>query len=378
MKILHTSADWKWTGPAEPVLHAVTGLRARGCQADLACPGAPPGQSTGLQERARERGVEPVHRLVARRGYLPLRDRAEVGRLREVLRLGRYDLVHAHHTRDHLLSLLAARPLGLPVVASWHRGEPIPGRLWNRLLLGPGRNAGLVTLSERVASKARASLGWPVERVGVVPGAVDSERYCPRPPAESIRAELGLRPGERVLGVVARLQRHRRFDLLLEAFARARGGAAGLRLVVVGRGTRARQVLEEPVRRLGLDGAVVRAGYRRDDLPELLSLFDALVFLVPGSDGSYRAVLEAMASGIPTIASRRGVLPETLVDGETGRLVDENPAQLAEAFLDVWRHPELWRRRGEAARRRALAEHSLARQSERLLRFYKALLGSAS
>ena len=180
-----------------------------------------------------------------------------------------------------------------------------------------------------------------------------------------------------MVGVVARLQPQRRFDLLLEAFRRALEVAPELRLVVVGRGTRAPQVLEAPVAELGLGHAVLRAGYRRGDFRDVLALFDALVFLVPGSDGSCRAVLEAMSQGIPVIASRRELLPEIVVDGSTGRLVDERPEALAEALVSLCREPEVWAARGKAARERALERFPIERHAERLERFYAGLLGSS-
>ncbi len=373
MKILHTTGDWKWTGPAEPMLHAVVGLRALGCAADFACAEPPPGQADGLARRARERGLEPVHAFAARRGFVPVRDRAEVRSLRRVLERGGYDLVHAHHARDHLLARLAARPLGVPVVVSWHRGEPIPKRAWNRALYGPRGADALLVLSERIAARACDELGQPRARVAVAPGVVDAAAFAPRPRDAAVRASLGLGPQERVIGVVARLQPHRRFELLLEAFRRARERAPALRLVVVGRGTRAREVLDAPVERLGLGAAVVRAGYRRDDYRDVLAQLDALVFLVPGSDGSCRAVLEAMALGIPTIASRRGVLPELVQEGETGRVVEEDAAALAERFVEVWRDPAAWQALGKAARQRALERHSLEANAERHLTLYRAL-----
>jgi glycosyltransferase involved in cell wall biosynthesis len=254
----------------------------------------------------------------------------------------------------------------------------VPARIWDRWLFGPRGCSGLVALSERIAEAARAELGGDAGRVAAVPGVVDEETYRPRPADPRIVAELGLEAGQRVIGVVARLQPHRRFDLLLEAFRRAVASAPGLRLVVVGRGTRAREVLEQPLERLGLCDSVIRAGYRGNDYRDVLALFAALVFLVPGSDGSCRAVLEAMSMGIPTVASRRGLLPETVVDGETGRLVDEDEGALAEALLEVWRDPAGWETRGKAARRRVLQRHTRARQARRLLDFYEELCSWSS
>jgi glycosyltransferase involved in cell wall biosynthesis len=378
MKVLHVTADWKWTGPAEPMLHAVAALRARGVQAELACPEAPPGLAPALAARARERGIAPVLPLERARGIRPWRDRGEIARLRALLADGGYRVVHAHHTRDHWLARRAAGGLGVRVVVSWHGGDPIPRLPWNRLRFGRAGADGVAVLSEGLAEATRRWLGLDASRVAVVPGAVDAARFAPRPRSAALAASLGLEPGARVIGLVARLQRHRRVELLLDALVRARRDAPGLRLLVVGRGTHAREVLEEPVRRLGLDGVVVRAGYRGHDYPDALALCDALVFLVPGSDGSCRALLEAMAMEIPAIATRRGILPETVADGECGRLVDEDAGALAAQLASVWKDPELWRARGRAARCRVLERHTPELAAERLERLYASVLASSS
>ncbi len=376
MKVLHVTADWKWTGPAEPMLNLTLGLRSRGHGVEIACPPAPEGYSGSLADHCRARGLHPLLLFERRQGYWPLRDRSEVRRLRETLGDGDYDVVHVHHTRDHLIAWRATRGLRTALVLSWHSGEPLPRAPWHRFRLSPRMADGFVALSPGIAASARA-IGWTDERLDVVAGAVDAERFRPRARSEPLAKELELDPRHRVLGVVARLQPHRRFDLLLEAFSRAHRELPELRLLVIGRGTRARQVLVEPIRTLGLEGVVVRAGYRRDDYLEVLSLLDALVFLVPGSDGYCRADLETMAMEIPTLASRRGILPETVVDGVTGRLVDEEVSALAGAMLEVGRDPEGWKRRGAAARLRVASHHSPEAQSDRLERLYFEVAGSS-
>lgn len=378
MKILHVTSDWKWTGPAEPMLHAVTGLRERGHACDLACPAEPSGTGPGLLERARERGVEPVEQLSVAQGYRPWRDRDQVLRLRAAIEKGGYDVVHAHHTRDLLLCRAALRGSRARRVVSWHRGEPIPSVLWNRWLWGPGALDGLTVLSPRLRAAAHETLGWPSERVLELPGVVDAKRFAPREANDAVARELGLAREHCVVGIVARLQPHRRFELLLDAVDRARHELPQLRLLVVGRGTRAREVLDEPVAARGLGDVVIRAGYRRDDYLDVLARMRALVFLVPGSDGSCRAVLEAMAMQIPIIATRRGILPDLIENGVTGRLVDETPEALAEAFRELQQDPATWSERGKAARGRILSLHRVEQHAERLDRFYARLLGAES
>ncbi|NRA01871.1 MAG: glycosyltransferase family 4 protein [Myxococcales bacterium] len=381
MKLLHLTADWKWTGPAEPMLHAVTGLRTRGHKVDLVCPDGPPGEEGTLLERALERGVTPPLLLERARGVRLFRDLAEVRRLRELIHATGYEVVHVHHARDHLL---ARRALGFrgrraaALVASWHHGDPLPLNPANRWLFGPRSSDALCVLGASIGERAREALGFAENRVAVLPGVVDLERFRPHVPDPALRRAFGLESGQRVVGVVARLQPHRRFDLLLEAFRRALRDAPELRLIVIGRGTRARQVLHAPVARLGLGDAVISAGYREADFPAVLGLFDALVFLVPGSDGSCRAVLEAMATGVPVIASRRGLLPEIVADGSTGVLCDEEAGALAKLMVDVVQHPVDWAVRGKAARERARARYALPLHAARLERFYASLGSSTS
>ena len=375
MRILQLTSDWKWTGPAEPMIHAVVGLRARGHEVDAAFPATAPGYGDALAERAHERGVVPVYQPARGQGYWPLRDGGEVRRLRAFLREREYDVVHAVHARAQLLTrfALGGRRARTKLVTTWTHGEPIPARPWNRWLYGPSGCDGVAVLSERLAERTRAWLGPTRQCVGVVPGVVDAARFAPRPRRAELAESLGLKPDQRVIGLVARLQPHRRVELILEALRRAQSEAPGLRLLVIGRGTRAAEVLEEPVRRLGLEQAVIRGGYLRGDAYlEALALMDALVYLIPGSDGSCRAALELMAMGVPVVASRRGVLPE-LVAGGAGIACDENVDALAAAFASVANDPTAWRARGEAARERARSEFSIARGAEASEALYRAV-----
>jgi len=368
MKILQFTSDWKWTGPAEPMLHAVIGLRARGHEVDAAFPPTPPGHADGLSGRARERGVAAAYEPAAGQGYLPLRDGGEVRRLRAFLQERRYDVVHVAHARAHLLARLAlgGPPRRTKLVVAWTHGEPIPQRPWNRWLYGPGGCDAVAVLSERLADDAREYAG---QLAGVVSGVVDTGRFTPRARRTELREALGLKPEQRAIGLVARLQPHRRVELVLESLARAVREVPELRLVVVGRGTRAKQVLDDPARELGVDHAVIRAGYRRGaEYLDVLAQLDALVYLVPGSDGSCRAALEAMAMGIPAIASRRGALPDLL--GETALFCDEDPAALAAAFRSVAADAAGWRRRSDLARQHALARFGVDRHAERCEALY--------
>jgi glycosyltransferase involved in cell wall biosynthesis len=116
----------------------------------------------------------------------------------------------------------------------------------------------------------------------------------------------------------------------------------------------------------------VFAGYRTDDYVEVVRSFDVFTFLVPGSDGGCRALLEAFACGVPAVTSRRGALPEIGVDGETGFAVDEDATALAVAWETLIGDDGGRAAMGRAARARAEREFSPERLVERVDALYRA------
>ena len=117
--------------------------------------------------------------------------------------------------------------------------------------------------------------------------------------------------------------------------------------------------------------------FEGDAYPALLRSLDASVFLVPGSDGSARAVREALACGLPVLVTARGPLPELVRDGESGRVLDETAESFADALVALWRDPEQRRRLGETARRDACRRFDPDRQAERVAKAYGSVLAEA-
>jgi glycosyltransferase involved in cell wall biosynthesis len=379
LRILQLTSDWKWTGPAEPMLELAAGLEERGHSVAVACPEPPEPGARGVASEARARGREPALLLAASRGRGDwwLRGGGEARRLRALLESGRFDVVHAWHTRDHALALRAAgaRPGArrVALVRSWRKGEPFPAAPWSRWLFGPGSD-GVLCVAPGVADRCRAQRAGRPTRGWF--GAVDLERFAPRPPDPALRRALGLRDEHRVVGIVARVQPHRRFELLLAAAAQLFARDPRARLLVIGRGTRRAELAEQPARRLGIADRVIFAGYRREDYGEVLRCCDVFTFLVPGSDGTCRALLEAAACGIPAVTTRRGALPEIVADGETGLLADETPEALAGAFAALLADPDRRRSLGGAARKRAESHFTRARLAGEVEVLYREALAA--
>jgi glycosyltransferase involved in cell wall biosynthesis len=126
---------------------------------------------------------------------------------------------------------------------------------------------------------------------------------------------------------------------------------------------------------LGLSGEIIFSGYRDHDLPQVLAAMDCFALMGAGSDESCRAALEAMAAGKPVVARRVGALPETVVDGQTGVLLEaDQPEAVAQALLEILADPERQQRMGKEGRRRAEAEFNPERRLQQVEQTYLTVL----
>ncbi|HXH06221.1 MAG TPA: glycosyltransferase [Vicinamibacterales bacterium] len=209
----------------------------------------------------------------------------------------------------------------------------------------------LTTNSRRGREFWAARLGIPGERIAVVYNGVDTRAFrCPlRAATDVVR-----------LGVLARLHRANGHETLLSALARLAARRAGWRCVIAGDGPEERRLRERAARDARLASCVEFAGHAAD-APRFLAGLDLYVHpcLVSGMPN---AVLEAMATGLPVVATAVGGTPEAVVDGETGLLVPpRDPAALASALERLIADETLRRRMGAAGRARVEAHFSVER-----------------
>jgi glycosyltransferase involved in cell wall biosynthesis len=353
LRVLHLAANRWWTGSADPIIRLVEGLRARGHQVFL---GVTPGDR--FEAKAREAGLPLVEALHLRARVAPLALARDVLKLRALVRSEGIDIVHAHHSHDHWLSLLV-RPRRLDgeraaLVRTFHNVRSVKRSVTARPLYR--RTAAVFAVSRQIEARCR-EVGLGAERVHWIPGAADLPRFGDAGDGQSIREEfkLGRAP---VVVSVARFAANRGHEQLLAGFGELLGRLPDARLLLVGKGER-RDRLEQLVAELGLDNRVIFTGYRDRDLPQVLAAADCFALMAAGSDESCRAALEAMAAGRPVVARAVGALPETVADGETGLLIDdEGSGAVATALWTILGDPARARAMGEAGRRRAEAEFS--------------------
>lgn len=155
------------------------------------------------------------------------------------------------------------------------------------------------------------------------------------------------------MGTVANFKEHKGLQYLLRSAVLVRAAVPDVRVVLVGRGPLEGE-LRRMTRELGLDGAVVFAGFR-EDAPQVAGTFD--VFVLPSlHEGLAIALIEAMALGRPAVVTSAGGLPEVLEHGREGFMVSpRDPRALADALVALLRDTALRERFGQAARERAAA-----------------------
>lgn len=195
-----------------------------------------------------------------------------------------------------------------------------------------------------------------------------------------LRESFGFANDDVVFTCVARFAAQKAHDVLLKALsiARARSGGDRVKLLLVGDDPfgEGRQKAERIALELDLGKACVFAGIRRD-VPALMAMSDVFV-MCSLWEGLGLVFLEAMATGIPVLATRVSAVPEVVVEGETGLLVPpSDPEALALSMLELARDPNLRQRLGERGRARVRENFGLDRMIDETIAVYRDVLQSA-
>ncbi|HEY0804931.1 MAG TPA: glycosyltransferase [Pseudonocardiaceae bacterium] len=298
-------------------------------------------------------------------------------RLGTALAVAPPDLVHAHFWMSGLASVLAARQVGVPVVQTFHALGTVkrrhlgdqdtspPERISTERMVGRHVAQVIATCTDELFELVR--LGVPRTRISIIPCGVDLTEFQPHGPA----AERGA--PHRLLAV-GRLVPRKGFDLAIDALR----GVPDTELVIAGGSPAARlgsdaeaTRLSSLARRLGVADQVHLLGQvPRDRMPALFRSADAVV-CTPWYEPFGIVPIEAMACGVPVLATPVGGLADTVVDGVTGLHVRAEPAALRRSIqcliADGYRRDTL----GMAGRDRACARYSWDRVAAETTRVYQ-------
>lgn len=325
-------------------------LGARGHDVTAICPHGRP-----FTERLRAEGIKLWSPRTWGKGDVPT-----VLRLALRLRRERVEVLHTHLSTASLIGSLAGRCAGVPAVATVHG--------LNRSTCFT-RAHRIIAVSDAVR-RHLAAQGVPASRMRLIYDGVDIQRYPNAPAPQALRARLGVGPDDALIGAVGRLAPEKgQTHLLAAAAILIQREHLPVRVLLVGEG-RERAALEQAARQAGIAQRVIFAGFQRDAVPYQAA---SDILCVPSlKEGLSLSAIEAMALGKPVVGARTGGIPEVVVPGETGLLVEPgDPEALAAALARLVREPLTAHRMGEAGRQRAAQVFSLDRMVEEIEEVYR-------
>ena len=309
-----------------------------------------------------------VHELQRRQGN----DLGLVWRLYRLVRDIKPHVVHTHAWGTLLEGLLASKLARVPVVVHGEHGT-MQLKAYQRLLQRMGWSGvdQVLSVSSRLAERMALETGFPAARIETIRNGVDLSRFG-HVDRGTARRTLGLPDDGVIVGSVGRLVPVKDQRSLIDAVGILQRRGVRVTAVLAGDGPLRDQLVKQ-VAELGVD---VRLLGHRPDVETVLAALDVFV-LSSVSEGLSNTILEAMASGVPVVATRVGGAEELIEEGATGALVPAGaPDALAHAIGELALNRERRVSMGEAARRRVEREFDLAAMIRRYESLYQRLAGA--
>ena len=357
MKILHLISSEGFYGAENVVAALARDLQQSG---HIVCIGvfenahvAP----NSVADQFESRGLR-VTRIPCRRRF----DLTVVRRIRKIIADEEIDLLHSHGYKSDIYAWLAARRLQLPIMATSHlwTGQTAAIRFYEFLDgLVLRRFHAVAAVSQRIAGELKQA-GVAEKKISVIDNGIDLSPFDSAAPV--LKAELHA-AGRRLIGTVGRLTSQKGMDYFLGAAQKLLKEFPDLMFAIVGDGPD-RQKLEQMAGELQIEKSIHFSG-ARNDMPGVYASLDVFV-LASVAEGMPMALLEAMASGRPVVATAVGAIPQIVILGKTGMLVRPKDAgELANAVASLLRHQDLCERvarNGQTAVRRQFSSQVMTQK----------------
>lgn len=363
-------------GPAIHAIHLSRGLACSGFQTILMAGHKEAGEGS-LWPEAEAVGIEPIRVPGLRRPLRPGADLKALYWLTQFFRGARPTIVHTHMAKAGALGRIAARLARVPVILHTYHGHVFTGYfspVQTRLFLAIERALARFTTRLVVLSAGQREtllsygIGRPAQYVTIPLGLdltplVECSRF-----RGALRQELDLDASTPLVGIVARLAPIKDHALFLEALAQLVHMQPEVRAIVVGDGP-LRGGLEGLAQQRGLADRVWFLGWRRD-LTRIYADLDVAI-LTSRNEGTPVALIEAMAAGVPVVATAVGGVPDLVRDGVTGILAAAGDARaIAEAAARLLADRERGRTLGTAGQQAVFPQHDVAHLLERMAELY--------
>ena len=329
LTVLHIDFEKTWRGGQQQILWLIEGLKKAGHKNFVLC-----GSGSALSFKLKENGIDyfTAHPLFELDIFAVLKTAGIINKIRP-------DIVHLHSAHAHTIGILAVKISShKPKVVSSRRVDFHIKSKWKYLCADK-----IIAISQGV-KKVLLSDGIPEKKISVVRSGVDLSRFA-GVSGSYLYNELGIKSSQPVVGIVAALAPHKDYRNFLKAAQLVKKEIPDAVFLIVGEGDQKKELIDF-AGSLGMACSTIFTGFR-NDVPQILSILSVFV-LSSYLEGLGTSLVDAMASGLPVVATEVGGVPEVVKDGVTGFLVPaRNHILLSEKIIEILKNKNLRERFSE-------------------------------
>lgn len=281
-------------------------------------------------------------------------------KIASLLKRKNVDIIHTHNFTPNFYGVISAKLAGVPVVINTqHNSRFFPCKTLRRLgFKATSMLTSKIACVSQTAQKSLVNLGRiNSSKIEIIINGIDCNELSPSPNRQVLAKLIPEPEKDKIIGIVGRLSPEKDHKTLLKAFAIIQNKLTNVKLIIVGDGN-TKQDLEKTVKEMQLDKKVFFLG-ARTDVRLLLNSFDLFV-LSSITEGVSLALLEAMACGLPVVATNVGGNSEIVQDGESGIIVPaQNHRKLSDAILEILSSKQVAAKMGQVGRKRVLEKFSM-------------------
>lgn len=369
LKILHVIHSSELSGPQRHLFDIAKSIDKDRFSLEVACP------EGWLSKELEKKNVRTYN--------IELKDGFSIDSLLSLYRIARkgsYDIIHAHMGRTGIYAKLVGVLTGKPVIVTEHLvahdhswiKNPVKRRLH---LIGHKLTNRMARLLIAVSGVTRdayiARQGVSPDKIIIMHNFVDTDLFAAEEKTEKIRKELGIDKDNLVVGFLGRLDWRKGLRTIVDAAE----GLKGVKFLIIGDGD-AREELIDEIRRKGIEEDFILTGLRKD-VPALMKAMDIFVFPTTAPYESFGiVVIEAMAAGLPVIASDIGPLREIINNGVDGLLIPAKDGDaLRSAIERLIKNKDLMKKLAETATKTVRNRFSLKKRIKEIEEVYEKVLG---
>lgn len=314
MKILYLYSDYKWTGPSQPIVELCNFMSEKAEVFLLMS--TPKYPESRFVSYVRTDRVRLIHGLQKRGGIGSLMKNRRL--ILRTIQQVKPDVIHFFRERD-MITIPGNSGNFIKVFSNLRDAYP---RTWKRTLW---KTANVVTVFRK---KLYDESFRNSQKVVYIKPWLDLQQIPEK--RQILRSEFGLLEEDFVVGLVMRVQPHRRFDLVIETAKLVKESQKRIKFLLFGKGPYFRKLVTEPIKRYDLADVIISGGYRKHDYWDAINSFDIIFYTVAGSDGTARALRQCQAMGKPVICLNDDFMQEIVQDGVNGFIVHNDPKEIME------------------------------------------------